>query len=107
MVACLVIFIFAAQLSLATLLIALMLIGFLSGLAMPVLPTILSAEFVQERATAMGVYNFVRYLGMAMAPMIGSVLYPFGGTGLLIGVTAAFVGAVVMAAYPLLSRASA
>lgn len=101
-VVCLVIFIFAAKFSLITLLLALMLIGFVSGLAMPTMPTLLSAEFVQERATAMGVYNFVRYLGMASAPMIGSVLYPLGGTALLIGITAAFVGVVVIATRQLL-----
>ncbi|MCJ7841882.1 MFS transporter [Lederbergia sp. NSJ-179] len=105
-VASLVIFVFAAQLSLITLLIALMLTGFVSGLAMPVMPTLLSAEFVQERATAMGVYNFVRYLGMAAAPMIGSILYPIGGTALLIGVTAAFVGVTAMATRQLLPRKS-
>ncbi|PWV89413.1 multidrug resistance protein [Paenibacillus cellulosilyticus] len=101
-VGCLVIFIFAAKLSLITLLLALMLTGFVNGLAMPVMPTLLSAEFVQERATAMGVYNFVRYLGMAAAPMIGSVLYLVGGTDLLIGVTAVFVGAVVIVTRQLL-----
>ncbi|MDR9856230.1 MFS transporter [Paenibacillus sp. VCA1] len=99
----LVIFIFAAQLSLVLLLVALMLTGFVSGLAMPAMPTLLSAEFVQERATAMGVYNFIRYLGMAAAPMIGSVLYPAGGTSLLIGITAVFVGIAVIATRRLLS----
>lgn len=101
-VVCLVIFIFAAKFSLITLLLALMLTGFVSGLAMPTMPTLLSAEFVQERATAMGIYNFVRYLGMAAAPMIGSVLYPLGGIALLIGVTAAFVGVIVIATRQLL-----
>ncbi|WP_152397598.1 MFS transporter [Paenibacillus cellulositrophicus] len=101
-VICLVIFIFAAKFSLITLLLALMLTGFVSGLAMPTMPTLLSAEFVQERATAMGIYNFVRYLGMASAPMIGSVLYPLGGTALLIGVTAALVGVIVIATRQLL-----
>lgn len=101
-VVCLLIFIFAAKFSLITLLLALMLTGFVSGLAMPTMPTLLSAEFVQERATAMGIYNFVRYLGMAAAPMIGSVLYPLGGTALLIGVTAAFVGVIVIATRQLL-----
>lgn len=105
-VASLVIFIFAAQLSLITLLMALTLTGFVSGLAMPAMPTLLSTEFVKERATAMGVYNFVRYLGMATAPMIGSVLYPVGGTALLIGVTAAFVGVAVIATRQLLPKKS-
>lgn len=100
--ASLVVFMFAAPLSLLALLAALMLTGFVSGLAMPVMPTLLAAEFVRERATAMGVYNFVRYVGMAAAPMIGSILYPAGGTFLLIGVTAAGVGAAILAARRLL-----
>lgn len=88
----LILFLIAAPLSLIALGVSLALTGFASGLMMPVLPTLLSAEFVQERATAIGVYNFVRYLGMAAAPMIGSLLYPLGGIPLLIGITAALIG---------------
>ena len=87
----LILFLFAAPLSLTALAATLALTGFFSGLMMPVLPTMLSAEFVQERATAIGVYNFVRYLGMAAAPVIGSLLYPAGGIPLLIGVAAAII----------------
>ncbi|AIQ52844.1 MFS transporter [Paenibacillus sp. FSL R7-0331] len=98
----LVIFIFAADYSLIGLLISLMLTGFVTGLATPVMPTLLSSEFVEERATAMGVYNFVRYLGMAAAPLIGSFLYPLGNIQLLIGITAAMIIIVVIAANRLL-----
>jgi MFS family permease len=98
----LVIFIFAAEFSLISLLISLMLTGFVTGLATPVMPTLLSSEFVKERATAMGVYNFVRYLGMAAAPMIGSFLYPVGQIRLLIGVTAALIVISVFATSRLL-----
>ncbi|AFH65722.1 MFS transporter [Paenibacillus mucilaginosus K02] len=59
---------------------------------MSVPPTLLAGEFVQERATAIGVYNFVRYLGMAAAPMIGSLLYPWGGSLLLFGAAALMMG---------------
>jgi len=104
LIASLVVFIFAAQLSIVTLLISLMITGFIIGLAVPALPVLLSSEFVAERATAMGVYNFVRYLGMASAPVIGSVLYPEGGTGLLVGVTAVLVGIAVLAIRRLLSK---
>jgi len=88
----LIVFLFAASLSLLALGVSLAITGFVSGLMMPALPTLLTAEFVQERATAIGVYNFVRYVGMAAAPMIGSILYPLGGIPLLIGVTAVLIG---------------
>lgn len=98
----LVIFIFAADYSLIVLLLSLMLTGFVMGLATPVMPTLLSSEFVEERATAMGVYNFVRYLGMATAPLIGSFLFPLGNIQLLIGITALLVVMVVFATNRLL-----
>ncbi|WP_138755507.1 MFS transporter [Paenibacillus sinopodophylli] len=98
----LVIFIFAADYSLISLLISLMLTGFVTGLATPVMPTLLSSEFVEERATAMGVYNFVRYLGMAAAPLIGSFLFPIGNIQLLIGITALMIVIVVFATSRLL-----
>lgn len=92
----LVLFIIAAKMSLVTLLITLGLIGFFCGLTMSALPTLLSAEFVKERATANGVYNLVRYLGMATSPMLGSLLYFYGGVTLLIGCTAILVGMAVV-----------
>ncbi|NOV01284.1 MFS transporter [Paenibacillus planticolens] len=92
----LILFIITAKMSLIALLITLGFIGFFCGLTMSALPTLLSAEFVKERATAIGVYNFVRYLGMAAAPMLGSLLYFYGGVTLLIGITALLVGVAVV-----------
>lgn len=92
----LVLFIFAVQMSLIILLITLGIIGFFCGLTMSTLPTLLSEEFVKERATANGVYNLVRYLGMATSPMLGSLLYSYGGVTLLIGCTALLVGMAVV-----------
>ncbi|NQX70321.1 MFS transporter [Paenibacillus alba] len=92
----LILFIIAAKMSMIALLITLGIIGFFCGLTMSALPTLLSAEFVKERATAIGVYNFVRYLGMATAPMLGSLLYSYGGVTLLIGCTALLVGVAVV-----------
>ncbi|GGE24405.1 hypothetical protein GCM10011571_28180 [Marinithermofilum abyssi] len=48
------------------------------GLSAPVQTTLLANKFRQNRATAMGVYNFFRYLGMAAGPMVGALLYPLG-----------------------------
>ena len=44
------------------------------GLSMPTHTTLLTEEFVQERATAIGMYNFIRYLGMGTGPLIGGFL---------------------------------
>ncbi|HYR11106.1 MAG TPA: MFS transporter [Longimicrobium sp.] len=72
--------------------------GVLLGLSLPVQTTILADAFVRDRATAIGVYNFGRYLGMAAGPMLGAVLFHAGGVPLLYG----FAG-VAFAAAALLS----
>ena len=41
---------------------------------MPTHTTLLTEEFVQERATAIGMYNFIRYLGMGTGPLVGGFL---------------------------------
>lgn len=92
----LVTFILLAKLRLVLLLISLVLIGFTAGLTMSVPPTLLAGEFIQERATAIGVYNFVRYLGMAAAPIAGSLLYPRGGIIMMFSTTAVLLGAAVL-----------
>ncbi|MBW7456704.1 MFS transporter [Paenibacillus sepulcri] len=92
----LVLFIPAAGLSLIWLLVSLSFVGFTVGLTMSVPPTLLAEEFVEERATAIGVYNFVRYLGMAAAPMLGSLLYQRGGVLLLFGCTAFIMGVALL-----------
>ncbi|MDE9465239.1 MFS transporter [Xenorhabdus bovienii] len=48
--------------------------GFTLGLSMPTHATLLISEFVEERATAIGLYNFIRYTGMSAGPMISSFL---------------------------------
>ena len=83
----LILFIVLAGLSLSALLIDSGLFGLLLGLSLPVQTTILAGAFVRERATAIGVYNFARYLGMAAGPMLGAVLYRQGGVPLLFGFT--------------------
>ncbi|KLU17583.1 hypothetical protein ABE79_17920, partial [Proteus mirabilis] len=44
--------------------------GFSLGLTMPTHTTLLASYFSSMRATAMGIYNFIRYCGMAAGPMI-------------------------------------
>jgi predicted MFS family arabinose efflux permease len=95
----LLLFIGLAAASLPALLIGGALFGLLLGVSLPVQTTLLADAFVRERATAIGVYNFARYLGMAAGPMLGAVLYAAGDVALLFGVgggvflVAAFVAA--------------
>ncbi|WP_337927181.1 MFS transporter [Xenorhabdus griffiniae] len=57
-----------------TLIIVTALYGFTLGLSTPTHATLLLKTFVEERATVIGLYNFIRYMGMAIGPMVGSVL---------------------------------
>lgn len=81
----LALFLLTAKASLALLLVTLVIVGFAAGLTMSVPPTLLTEEFPNQRATAIGLYNFVRYLGMAAAPLLGSPLYLAGDVWLLFG----------------------
>ncbi|MNN46474.1 Major Facilitator Superfamily protein [compost metagenome] len=92
----LLLFILVAEASLIGLLISLGIVGFTAGLTMSVPPTLLAQEFAAERATALGIYNFVRYLGMAAAPLFGSLLYQEGGFFLLFGCTACMMGIMIL-----------
>ncbi|WP_319927778.1 MFS transporter [Xenorhabdus littoralis] len=48
--------------------------GFTLGLSTPTHATLLLTKFVEERATVIGLYNFIRYIGMATGPMVSSFL---------------------------------
>ncbi|WP_323852978.1 MFS transporter [Xenorhabdus szentirmaii] len=48
--------------------------GFTLGLSTPTHATLLLTQFMKERATVIGLYNFIRYTGMATGPMVGSIL---------------------------------
>lgn len=71
-------FVAVASYSLPVLIISISLFGLCLGLSLPVQTTLLADEFHHNRATAMGVYNFFRYLGMAAGPMVGAIFYQFG-----------------------------
>uniref|UniRef100_UPI0011551D14 MFS transporter n=1 Tax=Bacillus sp. S1-R5C1-FB TaxID=1973491 RepID=UPI0011551D14 len=49
--------------------------GFSMGLSMPTHTTLLKEEFVQERATAIGMDNLIRYIGMGTGPSVGGFLF--------------------------------
>lgn len=53
----------------------------------------------------MGVYNFFRYMGMALGPMIGSFFYHIGGNvGLFGAVSLLFAGSVLFSHWQLIKR---
>jgi DHA1 family bicyclomycin/chloramphenicol resistance-like MFS transporter len=95
----LLLFIVLAAVSLPALLVGGALFGLLLGVSLPVQTTLLADAFVRERATAIGVYNFARYLGIAAGPMLGAVLYARGNVVMLFGVgVGVFLVAVLIAA---------
>ncbi|MGG0236258.1 MFS transporter [Bacillus tropicus] len=71
---CVVLFSFTYSINIPLLIIVTSLYGFSMGLSMPTHTTLLTEKFVQERATAIGMYNFIRYLGMGTGPLIGGFL---------------------------------
>ncbi|PKJ52888.1 MFS transporter [Bacillus sp. SN10] len=71
---CVVLFSFTYSINIPFLIIITSLYGFSMGLSMPTHTTLLTEEFVQERATAIGMYNFIRYLGMGTGPLVGGFL---------------------------------
>ncbi|WP_166705048.1 MFS transporter [Bacillus albus] len=71
---CVTLFSFTYNINIPFIIIVTSLYGFSMGLSMPTHTTLLTEEFVQERATAIGMYNFIRYLGMGTGPLVGGFL---------------------------------
>ncbi|MED2185034.1 MFS transporter [Bacillus wiedmannii] len=71
---CVTLFSFTYNINILFIIIVTSLYGFSMGLSMPTHTTLLTEEFVQERATAIGMYNFIRYLGMGTGPLVGGFL---------------------------------
>ncbi|PEE37285.1 MFS transporter [Bacillus pseudomycoides] len=71
---CVILFSFTYHISIPILIIITSVYGFSMGLSMPTHITLLTEEFVGERATAIGIYNFIRYIGMGTGPIVGSFL---------------------------------
>ncbi|MBO9128597.1 MFS transporter [Bacillus sp. 165] len=57
--------------------------GILLGVSLPSQSTLLVNLFVKEKGTAMGVYNFIRFTGAAIGPLLGTSLYKLGGENAL------------------------
>ena len=91
----LLLFVAIAKLSLAALVVAVTAFGLFLGLSLPVQTSLLMDLYQHNRATAVGSYNFFRFMGMATGPVLGSWLYRDGNLGLLYGFAAtAFLLAV-------------
>ncbi|PFO72276.1 MFS transporter [Bacillus cereus] len=71
---CVTLFSFTYNINIPFIIIVTSLYGFSMGLSMPTHTTLLTEEFVQKRATAIGIYNFIRYLGMGTGPLVGGLL---------------------------------
>lgn len=85
----LLLFLAVAQWSLAALVVAVSTFGLFLGLSLPVQTSLLMDLYPDNRATAVGSYNFFRFMGMAAGPVLGSWLYQDGNLGLLYGFAAA------------------
>lgn len=69
----------AGWLTLTLLVIMLAVYGVLLGMSLPVQTTLLVGLFKEERATAIGLYNFCRFAGAAAGPMVGGLVEGFSG----------------------------
>jgi DHA1 family bicyclomycin/chloramphenicol resistance-like MFS transporter len=78
-------FLIVSHISIPWLVLSIMLFGLFLGISLPVQTTLLTYAFQANRSTAIGVYNFFRYMGMAFGPMVGSVLFALGGYVLVYG----------------------
>ncbi|MBA1273466.1 MFS transporter [Stutzerimonas azotifigens] len=104
----LLMFLVVAQVSLAALVVAVAVFGLFLGLSLPVQTSLLMDLYHDDRATAVGSYNFFRFLGMATGPVLGSWLYQDGNLGLLYGfAAAAFLLAVLHCAWRFRQSSSA
>lgn len=63
----------------------LLIYGVLLGISLPSQSTTLVNLFLYEKGTAMGVYNFIRFIGAAIGPLVGAFIYNVGGNQALYG----------------------
>lgn len=65
---------FAGVIGTMSLIALLLAYGTLLGCSLPVQSTILVNLFAKDRGTAMGIYNFLRFTGAAIGPMVGGLI---------------------------------
>jgi MFS transporter, DHA1 family, multidrug resistance protein len=59
--------------------------GILLGTSLPSQSTTLVNLFLKEKGTAMGVYNFIRFTGGGIGPMLGAIIHDIAGDYALYG----------------------
>jgi MFS transporter, DHA1 family, multidrug resistance protein len=104
----LLIFILVSDVSLNLLIISISLFGLFLGMSLPVQTALLTQEFQTNRATAIGAYNFFRYMGMSVGPILGSFLFHLGSYNLVYGFAAIilFAFAIIMSNQLLMKQRS-
>ncbi|WP_369899934.1 MFS transporter [Bacillus manliponensis] len=70
--------------------ITLVMYGIAIGILTPLYATMITNEFESNRASAMGMFNFIRYIGMAMGPVIFSLLLTVAHSTIIFGVLGVF-----------------
>ncbi|MDQ0201474.1 MFS transporter [Neobacillus ginsengisoli] len=65
------------------LIVFLLVYGVLQGISLPSQITSLVNLFTKEKGTVMGIYNFIRFSGAAIGPLLGSFFFGFGGENAL------------------------
>lgn len=74
--------------------------GFLLGCSLPAQSTILVNLFKEQKATATGIYNFLRFMGASLGPVVGGlVVERYGNLGLF-----AFLGVLILIASVLIKK---
>lgn len=107
-VAAILLFLWVSPLSLPLLIGSTILFGLFLGMSLPVQTTLLTSVFLSNRATAVGVYNFFRYMGMACGPLLGSVLLSAGGYNAVYGfIVVVFLGVTLLLNKQFLGRKDA
>jgi DHA1 family bicyclomycin/chloramphenicol resistance-like MFS transporter len=66
--------VFASALTVPLLIALLLVYGVLLGCSLPVQSTILVNLFTKDRGTAVGAYNFFRFMGAAIGPIVGALV---------------------------------
>ncbi len=77
--------VFSAALTLWLLAAAMALFGLLLGTSLPAQSTLLVSLFGANRATAMGLYNFTRFIGAASGPLLGAIVADVFGDAAMLG----------------------
>lgn len=76
-----IIFALTESYSLLGLSVGLVLYGIAGGVIAPLFSTMISSEFEEQRASALGIYNLIRYIGMSAGPLIcGLVIVMLGSS---------------------------